>query len=180
MPFVTFVARTNGSADRTAVDMRAAGRNMDPLLSIIETSTLEEHLGDQLRPATILAGLLSAFAAVVLVLSAIGLHGVVSYAVSTRTREVGIRMALGADAPRIRRLIAVSGLRLVLIGISIGLVLAVPVNRLLSSMLSGIAAADIFVFAAAGLVLCVTVATAAWLPARRAGRLDPVEALRID
>ena len=179
-PFLTVVARTQGDAAQTAMAMRTAAMQLDPLISIRETSTVAAHLEAQLRPATILAGLLSAFAFVVLVLAAIGLHGVVSYAVATRTREVGIRMALGADAQRIRRLIAVNGLRLVFIGIGVGLALALPFNLMLSRILQGVAAADFVSFAAACLVMCLTAVIAAWLPARRAGRLDPVAALRSD
>ena len=124
--------------------------------------------------------MLGAFAATVLLLAAIGLHGVVSYAVANRTREVGIRMALGADAGGISRLIVGQGFRLVLIGAAIGLLLALPVNWLLSSMLVGVSRADLGSLISACLVLCATAAIAAWLPARRAGRLDPVAALRSD
>ena len=126
------------------------------------------------------AFLLSAVGVLALMLAAIGLYGVVSYAVATRTREVGIRMALGADGAAVRRLLTTSGVRLVVVGSGVGLVLSLLVTRLLSSLLFGIETFDPTTFVSAGLVLGVTALLAAYLPARRASRLDPVAALRAD
>jgi ABC-type antimicrobial peptide transport system permease subunit len=141
---------------------------------------MARHVSAQLRPTQILATILSVFAVVVLLLAAIGLYGVVSYAVATRTREVGIRMALGADIPDIRRLLTASGARLVIAGVGLGLVCSLPVNRVLSSMLSGVDAVDPLTFIGASLVLVATALAAAYLPARRASKVDPVVALRTE
>lgn len=178
--YVTFLARTSGDADQTALALRTAAMQMHPELSVLESTTLERHMSLQLRPARILAAMLSVFAVIVLLLAAIGLYGVLSYAVATRTREVGIRVALGADARHIRRLLAATGLRLVMLGVGLGLVLSLPVNRLLGSMLFGVGPLDPVAFAGASVVLAITALCAAYLPARRASNVDPVVALRTD
>ena len=131
-------------------------------------------------PALLSAFLLSTFAVLALGLAVIGLYGVVSYAVNTRTREVGIRMALGASAPAITRLLTGNGLRLVLVGSGIGLILSLLVTRLLSRLLVGIDPVDPITFVAAPLVLVATAVLGAYVPARRASRTNPVAALRAE
>jgi ABC-type antimicrobial peptide transport system permease subunit len=113
-----------------------------------------------------------------LTLATIGLYGVVSYAVAQRTREVGIRMALGADAGTVVRLLTFGGLRLVVVGSAIGLVASLVVARLLSGLLFGIDALDPLTFVAVPVVLATSAGLAAYLPARRASRVDPIMALR--
>ena len=120
------------------------------------------------------------FAILALALAAIGLYGVVSYVVSTRTHEVGIRMALGANTAAVVRLLATSGTRLVLLGSGIGLAVSLLVTRSISGLLFGIDAFDPITFVASPLVLGVTTLLAAYLPAYRASRVDPVIALRTD
>ena len=115
-----------------------------------------------------------------LILSAIGLYGVVSYGVAQRTREVGIRMALGADGRTMVRLLAAGGLKLVVIGGAIGLAVALVGTRLLGRLLFGIDTMDPMTFIAVPLVLGVTALVAAYVPARRASRVNPVSALRAD
>lgn len=178
--YVTFVARTAGDAEQTALALRAAAAEMYADLPVIDSTTMARHVSAQLRPAQILASVLTVFALVVLLLAAIGLYGIVSYAVATRTREVGIRMALGADIPDIRRLLTTSGARLVIVGVGLGLVCSLPVNRLLSSMLRGVDAVDPPALIGASLVLVVTAFAAAYLPSRRASEIDPVAALRME
>jgi ABC-type antimicrobial peptide transport system permease subunit len=178
--YVTFIARTAGDAEQTALALRTTAAEMYPELAVTNPTTMARHVSAQLRPTQILATILSVFAVVVLLLAAIGLYGVVSYAVATRTREVGIRMALGADIPDIRRLLTASGARLVIAGVGLGLVCSLPVNRVLSSMLSGVDAVDPLTFIGASLVLVATALAAAYLPARRASKVDPVVALRTE
>ena len=174
------MARTTEDPERAALALMNAGREIDPDLWVWETKTMAQHLGILLLPAQLSAFLLSVFAALALLLSSIGLYGVVSYAVAQRTREVGIRMALGADADRVVRLLAASGLKLVLVGTVIGLVVSLVLARLLSDLLFGVEAFDLTTFVAVPVVLGVTAVVAAYLPARRAERLDPVTALRVE
>jgi putative ABC transport system permease protein len=177
---VTFIASVSGDADLTAVAMRTAATDMDPELSVLDATTMARHVSTQLRPTQVVAGMLSGFAILVLLLAAIGLYGIVSYAVATRTREVGIRMALGADSSAVRRLLTMSGARLVAIGVAIGLLLAFPVNGLLSNMLFGVESVEPAAFAGASLVLGAIALLAAYLPARRASKVNPVVALRTE
>ena len=113
-----------------------------------------------------------------LALAAVGLYGVVGYGVAQRTREIGIRMALGADGGRVVRLLVAGGLKLAAAGGALGLALAVVATRLLGGLLFGIDALDPLTFLGVPLVLLAAALLAAWLPARRASRVDPVAALR--
>ena len=179
-PFLTVVARTTEDPERMALALMNAGREVDPDLWVWETKTMAQHLGILLLPAQLSAFLLSVFAALALLLSSIGLYGVVSYAIAQRTREVGIRVALGADAGRVVRLLAASGLKLVLVGMVVGLVASLVLARLLSDLLFGVETFDLMTFVAVPVVLGLTAVVAAYLPARRAARLNPVTALRVE
>ena len=176
--FLTVVARTSGGADQTALAMLAVGRALDPDFFVWETKTMARHIGIQTLPARLSAFLLSVFAVLALLLSAIGLYGVVSYTVAQRPREVGIRLALGADYGAVVRMLTGSGVRLVVSGALLGLVLSVLLSRLLSQLLFGVDAFDPLTFVAVPLVMVVTGLLAAWVPARRASRVNPVSALR--
>jgi putative ABC transport system permease protein len=176
--FLTVVTRTSGGADQTALAMLAVGRELDPDFFVWETKTMARHIGIQTLPARLSAFLLSVFPVLALLLSAIGLYGVVSYTVAQHTREVGIRLALGADYGAVVRMLTGSGVRLVVTGAVLGLVLSVLLSRLLSQLLFGIDAFDPLTFVAVPLVMVVTGLLAAWVPARRASRVNPVSALR--
>ena len=177
-PMHTVLATTTMNPEQTAQALLTAGREVDPDLWVWETKTMERHLGIMRLPARLSAFILSVFAMLALALATIGFYGVVSYAVTQRTREVGIRMALGADAARIVRLLVSSGLRLVLVGTGIGLVTSLALVRLSSGLVFGGATFDPLTFVAVTLVLGLTGFVAAYLPARRAARFHPVTALR--
>ena len=177
---LTVVARTSADPEQTALALIAAGREVDPDLWVWEAKTMTRHLAVMLLPAQLSAFVLSAFGVLALALSAIGLYGVVSYAVAQRTREVGIRMALGADSRTVVRLLAASGLKLVIVGGAIGLTIALLVTRLLSGLLFGIDTIDPLTFIGVPLVLGATALLAVYLPARRASRINPVTALRTE
>jgi predicted permease len=177
---LTFVARTSIDPDQMASALVAAGRNMDPDLRVNGTGTMAGLLARPRLPAQQGAFVLSMFAGVALVLAVIGLYGVVSYTIAARTREVAIRMALGASAPAITRLLAGDSARLVMIGAGLGLILSLGVSRLLSDLLVGTRTTDPVAFAGALLVLSATAVLACVLPARRASRANPVTALRAD
>ena len=177
---LTFLARTSADPEQTALALLAAGRETQPELMVLDTKTMARHLEGSRLAAQLAAFLLTAFAVLALVLSVVGLYGVVSYAVASRTREVGIRIALGASAAAITRLLTANGVRLVLVGSAIGLTLSLLATRVLSGILFGIETLDLFTFVAAPLVLLATAVVASYLPARRASRADPVTALRAE
>jgi ABC-type antimicrobial peptide transport system permease subunit len=177
---LTVVARTSGDAQQTTVALMAAGRSLDPDFWVWEMKTLERHLAVMRLPAELSAFILAAFAVLALLLASVGLYGVVSYAVAQRTREMGIRLALGADPGRIVRLLTFDGLRLVLIGGVLGMAAALAAMQLLSGLLFGGRAFDAVTLVAVPLILGMSAALAAYLPARRIRRIDPMLALRAD
>jgi putative ABC transport system permease protein len=122
--------------------------------------------------------LLTAFASLALILAAIGVYGLVHYAVSERTQEIGVRVALGATAADVIALVIGQGMRLPIIGIAIGLAAALILTRVMSHLLFGVGATDPVTFAAVGLLLAIVAATACYIPARRAAVIDPVQALK--
>ena len=124
--------------------------------------------------------LLSVFGATALLLAAIGIYGLMAYSVQQRTQEVGIRMALGADRSAIRRLVVWQGMRVSLLGAAVGIVAAFGLTRLIASFLFGVKPWDPVVFIAVPLILCAVALLAVWLPATRASKVDPMQALRAE
>jgi predicted permease len=174
------LARTTIDPERTALDMLAAGRELDPNLWAWEAKTMDRHLGVMLLPARLSALILSAFAVLALALASIGLYGIVSYAVSRRTREVGIRMSLGADGSRVVRMLMGSGMKLVAVGAVIGLLVALAAARLVGGLLFNVSTLDLTTFLLVPIVLIGAAMAAAYIPARRASRVDPATALRTE
>ena len=145
-----------------------------------EMTVGDAYLRDSLAPSRFAMALLTAFSLLALILSAVGLYGVIAYSVTQRTREIGVRVALGADAQSVRRLVVGGGVRLAALGVGIGVVGAFATTRLLSSLLYGVSPVDPVSFGGiATLVVGIAVA-ASYIPARRAVRIDPMEALRAD
>jgi hypothetical protein len=179
-PFVTLIARTAADADQTALALLSSGKDVDAGFVAREPTTMARYLERQVRVAAVVAATVALFSALVLGLAAVGLYGVVSYAVATRAHEVGIRMALGADPAAMRRFLTLEGIRLVALGGSIGLALSIFANRFLSGILFGITPFDAASFAGAMAVVGVTALIAAYLPARRASQVSPALALRGD
>ena len=139
---------------------------------------MNEHLALMLFPPRMAALLLAVFGGLALLLSAIGIYGVVSHSVSRRTRELGIRMSLGASAGDVVRMAVGGGMRLVLLGGLAGTVLAAGLTWAIADFLYGISARDVGTFVGIPLLLGAVALLAAWVPARRASRVDPVRALR--
>ena len=174
------VARTDGDAERTAIRLFGAMRETAPDLLFIQTKTMARHLAAMLLPAQLGAIAFTLFAGLALALAVLGVYGVVSYAVARRTREVGIRLAVGASPSGVVRLLMREGMTLVVVGAGIGLVLGLAVTRLLEALLYGVRAADPLTFIGAPMLLLAVGAVASLLPARRASRVDPARVLKAE
>ena len=153
-------------------------RSLDPMVNARDARTVGRVLGEAMFGATIGVGMLSVFGLLALGLASLGLYGVMAYSVNTRRREIGVRMALGANHTGVMRLVLREGMTLVAFGIIVGLVASVLVGSAVSRMLYGISPFDPVGAAIASLVLSTAAALACYLPARRASRLDPLIALR--
>jgi ABC-type antimicrobial peptide transport system permease subunit len=153
---------------------------MDSNLPVFRVRTVTQQIDEQVFKERLIARLAGFFGALALVLACIGLYGLVSYEVARRTREIGIRTALGAEKQDVLRLVVGQGMRLAIAGAFLGIVLALGLMRYAKSLLFGVGAADPFIFAAVtGLLIGVTL-LACYVPARRAARVDPVVALRYE
>jgi len=178
VPRMHLIVRTAGDSAGVLRGMRRVMQELDPHLALYDVETLQQLMLLPLFPAHAAGLLLGAFGSLALLLAIGGLYGVMSYLVAQRTREVGIRMALGARAGDILRLVVGNGMRLALIGIALGLAGALAVTRLLSSLLYGIRPTDFVTFALVSLALTGVACLASYVPARRATTLDPMAALR--
>jgi putative ABC transport system permease protein len=176
---MTLLVRTAGDPEAILPALRREAKALDPDLPVTAVP-MEEFLGTALLPQRVAATLLGIFGLLGLALAAVGLYGVMAYTVSQRTREIGIRMALGARADDVRRMVVRQGMTLTLVGLGVGLVLALAATRLVSSLLFGISATDPLTFAAVVLILAAVASVASYVPARRATRVDPLAALRYE
>ena len=179
-PIFMLVARSRGDATLTTTHMLATLREIDPSFMIIQAKTMQQHLAVMLLPARLGAVAFALFAGLALVLATIGVYGVVRYAVARRAREVAIRLAVGARPDGVVRLLMQEGVVLVTVGAVIGLGLAALASRGLESLLFGVTAMDPIAFLGAPALLIAIGALAAFLPARRASRVDPANALRAE
>ena len=177
-PEMAVVVRTHGDPASLVPEIRRQLEALDPTLPVFDVKTLAAHLGTALYPARAAATLLALTGALALLLAAIGLYGVLSYLVTLRTREIGVRVALGAQRADILALVVGRGLRLTVAGVAIGLALALGVTRFLSFLLYGTSPLDPLTFAAIPALLLAVALVAAWDPARRALRVDPAVCLR--
>jgi len=176
----SLVVRTAGDPSSLLGSLRSEVRALDPRLPIYEAKTMTEHLRLALFPARVAASVLTAFGAVALTLAAMGIYGVTSYSVSQRTREIGIRMALGAQTKDVLKLILRNGMVLTAFGVVIGLIGAVLVTRLITSLLFGVTPRYSGIFAIIlGLLIAVAL-FACYFPARRATKVDPLVALKFE
>lgn len=179
-PGVSLVARTRGDTQTALAALQREMRNLDPTLPLYDVKTLTEHMKIPLFPARMAAGALGSFGVLALVLAAVGIYGVMSYVVAGRTREIGLRMALGARTGNVRGLILRQGMTLAIIGSVIGLAIAFGATRLLKSVLYGVDAIDPTTFIGVTSLLAIVALLACWIPALRASRVDPMVALRAE
>ena len=174
----TLVVRTNGDPRAIIPALRSEIQKMDATLPIYDVKTLTEHMDIPLFPARMAANVLGSFGVLALVLAAIGIYGVMSYVVAGRTREIGLRMALGAQFRHVRQLILRQGMMLAMIGLVLGLGIVFVLARFLKSMLYGISPSDPLTFTTITILLAGVALLACLIPAQRATRVDPMVALR--
>ena len=172
--------RTTGEPATLVAGARAAVKAVDPNVPLVDVKTMEERLGESLAQPRVSVALLGVFAGVAVLLAAIGIYGVLSYAVTQRTREIGIRLALGASTAEVVRLVVRQGMLPAVIGVAVGVAGALLGTRLMSSLLFGVTATDPLTYAAVALFLTAVAFVASWVPAMRATRVEPVTALRQD
>ncbi|HEX9763991.1 MAG TPA: FtsX-like permease family protein, partial [Candidatus Acidoferrales bacterium] len=179
-PRATLLVRATEDPARMLLTLEREIHALDANLPLEKTWTFEQYLGQRMDKQRGLTTVLAVFGVVALILAAMGLYGVMAFAVAQRTREIGIRMALGAEVGDIRKLFVGEGVRLALIGVAVGIGLAAALTRALSSLLFGVTATDLPTFAGVGLLLVGVAALATYVPARRAARVDPMVALRYE
>ncbi len=177
---VTFVLRTQQDPASLGTAIRTTMRQVEPTLPVFSLRTMDELFDQSVTNERVMLRLLVIFAGIALLLAAIGLYGVLSYIVAQRTREVGVRMALGATSTAVRHLMLGQGLRLACLGLGVGLLAAAGLGKLMSSVLYGVSSFDVLSLAAVSIVLLAIGILASWLPAHRATRINPVEALRAE
>ncbi len=177
---VTVIARTRGSEAIAMEDFRRELRALDPSMPAMQIITLKEHMRLALIVQRISAAVVGTLGSLALLLSVVGLYGVIAYLASRRTREIGIRMALGARPVDVLLQVLRQGGGFAVTGIAIGLLAAAAAARLLGSMLYGVSSHDPLTYAASGILVLAVALVATYLPARRASRIDPIQALRCD
>jgi len=179
-PFLTAVAKTTAAPEAAAGSMRQALAHLDPEQAAGELRTFDQYLARSIATPRFTAILLGTFAALALLLAGFGLYGVMAYSVAQRSREIGIRMALGARSADVRSLVVRQAVWLGAAGLVIGIAGALAVTRVLGSLLFGVSATDPLTFGGVSAALVTVLLLAAYLPARRATRVDPIVALRAD
>jgi predicted permease len=178
-PF-TFLVRTSGSVDEAVAAIRREVQSLEPAVPVFNSISLSEFTAAPLYEQKTAATLLSILASVALFLAAVGLYGVMAYSVAQRTKEIGIRVAMGAQRRDVLQLLARNAAALMLTGLAIGLTSAALLSRVVSSMLFGVSPGDSAVYATASACIVLIAIIATGVPARRAIRVDPVVALRLE
>ena len=153
---------------------------LDPTQSITAVKTMEDYLSEEMARPRLYASLVAAFAALALLLAAVGLYGLVAYIVGQRTHEIGIRVALGAQRASVLGMVLEEGARLAVLGLILGVAAALALGRLLTALLFGVTTTDPLTYLAVSLLLLIVALAAAVIPARRAALIDPTVALRYE
>jgi predicted lysophospholipase L1 biosynthesis ABC-type transport system permease subunit len=174
------VMRAQGDPATLGALLRERIRSLDPGVPIRDLATMENRLSGAVANPARLTWLLGAFAAAAVVLAALGVFGVLSYIVAGQRKEIGVRIALGADRAAIIGMVLRRGMTRTLAGLAVGIVIALQGKRVLDAMLFGVSATDWSTFALTSLLLLAVAFVACWLPGRRAASIEPAEALRFD
>jgi putative ABC transport system permease protein len=175
---MNLLVRTDGPVPGLPTAIRAAIAEIDRTVPLYRVTTVEEALEAYLGPRRSQTYLLVIFSVIALVLAAIGIYGLVQYSVAQRTREIGVRLALGARIERVTLMVLGEGFLLAMVGLALGIGLALSISRVASALLFGVAPVDVTSLVMTSALLLATTLIACWVPARRAGRIDPVVALR--
>jgi predicted permease len=178
LPTTYIVLRTEGDPSGVTPSLRRAVQELDPTIALAEVATGDELVSGALVAPRYLSVLVAMFAVAALVLSVVGVYGVMAYFVDQHTREIGIRLALGGEPSTMRRMVVWQGLRLVIAGVAVGVAAALLGGRLITTLLYGVSPTDLRTIVAVPLALAAVAAVACLVPARRAARLDPAEILR--
>jgi ABC-type antimicrobial peptide transport system permease subunit len=177
---ISLMVQTRGNPAAMETAVRGEIHTLDPTMAIFNVETMEEHLRDALVVPRLAGTLFGIFGITGLILTAVGLYGIMSYSVTRRTREIGIRLALGAQVGAVQRLIVRQGLLLMLIAVTLGLPCALAMARFATSILYGVHPHDPVTFTAVPLFLATVALLACWIPARRIARVDPQKALHYE
>ena len=177
---LSVVLRTAGDPLTETSALRSALAQIDPNQPLVRVRTMEDNMATTVAQPRFRAWLIAIFAALALVLAAVGVYGVMSYTVTQRTSEIGVRVTLGANPQAIFRIIVGEALRLALVGVGVGLTAALALTRLLRSFLFGISPYDPVTFLRGAILLTLVALAASYFPARRATQVDPLVALRYE
>jgi putative ABC transport system permease protein len=175
---LAFVVRSSIDPTQLVTSIRSALATIDPREPVSDLDTMDQIVVDAFGPKRLTLFLLAFLAAIVLVLSSVGLYAALAYSVSQRRHEIGIRVALGAEGRDISRMVVVQGARLALLGVGIGLAASLLLTRLMQGLLYGVSAGDPLTLAGTALLLTLVALVACFAPARRATQIDPLVALR--
>jgi len=177
---LTLHIKTAGNPDAVAGALRNEVKNLDPHLPLYSVKTLEEEINQSLVQERLVTWLTSAFGLVATLLTALGLYGVLTFSVARRTREIGIRVALGAQSRDVMKLVVIQGLIVVVAGIVFGLLASFGLSRVIAALLFGVSPTSAWILMGAASGLFIVSLVACYLPARRATKVDPLVALRYE
>ncbi len=177
---MTLAVRTDGDPTAIAPAIQREIRGLDPNQPVSDVRTMNQVMSEWVARSRFNTLLLGLFAGLATLLSAVGIFGVMNYSVALRTRELGLRLAVGAQPRQVLLLVLRQGLGLTIVGVVLGLAAAFALTRLLSGLLFGVAAVDVTTFASISVLLVIVSLLACYLPARRAMRIDPLSALRYE
>ena len=180
LDFMTFVMKTDGIPKSLAGSVKAQIASVDPELPVANMQSMDEVVANAVKQPRFTTALLASFAGLALLLAGIGIYGVISYSVAQRTREMGIRMALGAQTADVMGMVISQGMRMAALGVAIGIAGAFAIGGLISSLLFGVKATDLSTFATVAALLAAVALLATYIPARRATKVEPMVALRYE